>query len=209
MDAATESLLRSALESAFPDRAEAVFREVRRWFDDSSAAKTALPPVDDGSRPCVLCERWGASLLAVVRMFPGRWLRGPDFRVPGADTPAALTPGTKAFDVCSPCMRGYTERIAEFGDDPADWPHRDMVLHDVSRALAADGSPEAARVTALLDERSDRTGPRPLTQGRCAVCRKRRRLVTGPRAAVCFDCIGAAQATLQRLLDMFSRLGSR
>lgn len=205
---ASEDLLKAALEAAFPDRGPALYREVRRWFDDSRASKNpATIPPDDGVRPCVLCDRPGTAMLAIVRMLPATKRLKPRFQIPGADAPMAPPPG--AMHACSACLYGYAERIAELGTDPAKWPHPDMVLTDVRRALNADGSEAAAALVHDIDERSERTAPRRAGTVTCQLCAKRRVSIAGPRGRICLECVGGAHRRLAELLGMLSRLGSR
>lgn len=205
MQPTAEELLKRALEAAFPERGGALYREVRRWFDDSRASKNpATLPADDGSRGCVLCERPGAAVLAIVRMVPGTKRRKPAFLVPGADAP--MTPPPGALHACSACCAGYAARVAELGVDPAKWPHPDMVLTDTRRALAAEGSEAATLLAVEIDERSERTAPRRAGTVTCQVCAKRRLCIAGPRGRVCLECIVAANRRLGDLLGALARL---
>ena len=208
MQVTAEELLKSALAAAFPERGSALYREVRRWFDDSRASKNpATIPPDDGERRCALCDRPGSAMLAIVRMLPATKRLKPRFQIPGADAPLAPPPG--AFHACSACLYGYAERMAEFGPNPSAWPHPDMVLTDARRALAAEGSEAAAALAHEIDERRERTAPRRAGTVTCQLCAKRRVSIAGPRGRVCLECVGGAHRRLAELLGMLSRLGSR
>jgi hypothetical protein len=209
MLASSEELLRTALEGAFPDRGPALFREVRRWFDDSRASRlpAAERPKDDGSRPCALCNRPSSAMSAVVRMIPATKRMKAQFKIPGADTPLEAPRG--ALHACSACLYGWMERFGELGRDPAGWPHPDMVLTDVRRALDAQGTSEAAALMKEIDERTERTGPRRAGTVTCDVCARRRVSLSGPRGRVCLECVEAAHRPLYNLLASLSRLGRR
>lgn len=208
MQPSSEELLKSALEAAFPGRGTALYREVRRWFDDSRASRNpATAPADDGQRSCAFCERPSSAMLAIVRMLPGTKRLKPRFQIPGADAPLSPPPGS--FHACSACLYGYAERVAEFGADPSKWPHPDMVLTDARRALDAEGSEAAALLSNEIDERSERTAPRRAGTVTCQVCAKRRLSLAGPRGRICLECVSAAHRRLAGILGMLSRLGRR
>lgn len=206
MRSETESLLRSALEAAFPERGAALAREIRRWFDDATKAK--LPPdqrpKDDGTRPCLLCERPGNAMLAVVLAVPATKTRSHHFLIPGFDTVLSTAPNAVRF--CSACLYGWVERVEEYGRDPKAWPHPDMVLTDARRALDAEGSEAAAALMAEIDERSERTAPRRAGTATCDICKKKAVCVSGPRGRACLACVAGAHKPLFDLLAMLSRL---
>ena len=183
-------------------------RELLRWFDDAHAAK--LPPeqrpADPGTRDCALCERAANMMLAVVHVLPATKRTRAAFVVPGVDN-FAVKPG--AIPICSRCAIGTAERLDEFGDDPNAWPNPDMVVAEASRALEAEGSPEARALMKQIVERSRKTAPRRPGTLTCDACKERRLCIGGPRARLCFDCVRGAQRRLIRLFETFSAAGRR
>lgn len=162
-----------ALRDAYPDRFDAMGKQVRRWFTRHwrNDSRDGVPE----NQRCRICD--------VERAFGG---------VTRPGRPAA---GVR-FPVCTDCVRD-----AEGMATDERWPSRDMVRNEALRALRAVGQDEAAIF--VQEIASGFPDIQREADAHCSVCQKKGPVAKGAKAKICGSCLRDLADDISRALGPF------
>ncbi len=203
LDEALHQALWNALSQAFPDRADAIQREIRRWYWAEHADERRIDKLgaheDPDAKFCSFCSR----PYVEIPHFIGVTARGGAPRFSVEDLSAwgfALAvdetgnPIPSIMLLCKWCLAAYADRIEE-QMKASRWPDVDIVAADIARAIELAKLEQADVLLAELARRRAIVTPRTPTPGRCGYCESDGEVISTNSGTICTRCIvGAFQA---------------
>lgn len=200
---ALQQALWAAISEAFPDRAAALQREIRRWYWTEHPDARRIDEIgaheDPDAKFCSFCSR----PYVEIPHFIGISARGGSPRFSVEDLSAwgsALAvdetgnPIPSIMLICKWCLAAYADRF----DDQlktSHWLDAETVMAEVARAVTMAGIDEDGEILAELARRRQVVTPRTPKKGRCDYCESDGDVVTTDRGHICTRClVGAFQA---------------
>lgn len=190
--------IRPLLRKHDPKGTPWLLSEIDRWCEGDFDGE------EDPEYPCLFCHRPRSATRLLLGLSAnigaGGEILGPKFHtvIPPGWLGSEMTSAPFPLMICDDCVRAYESLLMEDTMTGRARPSPAAVLADSTRALRAEGTPDADALASELERRFALSSPREVKRGACTLCKRDHpRVVQGETAQLCGRCLESARETLR------------